>query len=161
MCSRHLSVVISASPSEVYDLASDPARLPDWAAGLAAAVPITGGSHHSGSHHGGSDTGGDSGHGHDNPGDGQRAGAAFELDSPMGRIHVRFLPRNSLGVLDHVVTLPDGSVTYNPLRVVPHPDGAEVVFTMRQQEMADDDFERDCRMVTEDLDRLKRLAEGT
>ena len=79
----------------------------------------------------------------------------------MGRIHVRFLPRNSLGVLDHVVTLPDGSVTYNPLRVVPHPDGAEVVFTMRQQEMADDDFERDCRMVTEDLDRLKRLAEGT
>ena len=129
MTSRHLSVVIHASPEAVYALASDPSRLPDWAAGLAeGAAEIS----------------------HD----------TLVMDSPMGRGSVRFVPRNDLGVLDHEVTLPDGSVTYNPLRVVPHPEGAEVVFTIRQQDMDDDDFDRDSRMVAADLDRLKLLAEN-
>lgn len=129
MTSRHLSVVIHSSPEAVYALASDPYRLPDWAAGLAeGAAEIS------------NDT--------------------LVMDSPMGRVSVRFVPRNDLGVLDHEVTLPDGSVTYNPLRVVPHPEGAEVVFTIRQQDMDDDDFDRDSRMVAADLDRLKLLAEN-
>lgn len=129
MTSRHLSVVIHSSPEAVYALASDPSRLPDWAAGLAeGAAEIS------------NDT--------------------LVMDSPMGRVSVRFVPRNDLGVLDHEVTLPDGSVTYNPLRVVPHPEGAEVVFTIRQQDMDDDDFDRDSRMVAADLDRLRLLAEN-
>ena len=76
----------------------------------------------------------------------------------MGRVSVRFLPRNELGVLDHEVTLPDGTVTYNPLRVVPHPDGAEVIFTLRGVD--DDEFEQDAAMVAEDLARLRAVFEG-
>lgn len=127
MRSRHLSVVIHRRPDEVYDLVSDPARLPEWAAGLAV-------------------------------------GAAkidddeLVVESPMGRVRVRFVPRNELGVLDHEVTLPDGSVTYNPLRVIPHPEGAEVVFTIRQVN-DDDAFAHDCDLVAADLDRLKHILE--
>ena len=54
------------------------------------------------------------------------------VHSPTGCVRVRFVPHNSLGVLDHQVTLPDGTTTANSLRVLPHPDGAEVVFTIRQ-----------------------------
>ena len=76
----------------------------------------------------------------------------------MGRVSVRFVPRNELGVLDHEVTLSDGTVTYNPLRVLPHPEGAEVVFTLRGVD--DDEFERDAAMVAEDLARLRAVVEG-
>ena len=33
-----MSVFIAASPDAVYDYASDPARLPEWAAGLADGI---------------------------------------------------------------------------------------------------------------------------
>lgn len=82
------------------------------------------------------------------------------VESPMGGVRVRFVPGNELGVLDHEVTLPDGSRVYNPLRVLPHPHGAEVVFSVRQLSDDDDEFERDCAMVAADLDRLARLLEG-
>ncbi|MFT4085353.1 MAG: SRPBCC family protein [Nocardioides sp.] len=36
--SRHVSVFISADPAVVYDYASDPALLPEWAAGLAGGI---------------------------------------------------------------------------------------------------------------------------
>lgn len=129
MESRHVSVVIRRSPAEVYGLAADPARLPDWASGLAV-------------------------------GDATIDGDQLTVDSPMGRVRVRFVPHNDLGVLDHEVTLPDGSVTYNPLRVAPHPDGAEVIFTIRQQGSGPEEFERDCETVAADLDRLRGLTEG-
>ena len=85
-------------------------------------------------------------------------GDELRVDSPMGRVHVRFAPRNDVGVLDHDVTLPDGTTVHNPLRVLPHPEGAEVVFTLRQLG-SDDEFERDAAMVAADLARLKRLLE--
>ncbi len=88
-------------------------------------------------------------------GDVRREGDAWVTDSPMGRVSVVFTPQNDLGVLDHVVTLPDGSATLNPLRVLPHPEGAEVVFTLR----ADPDSE-DAAVVRADLQRLKALLEG-
>jgi hypothetical protein len=43
-----------------------------------------------------------------------------------GDVHVRFSPENPYGVLDHWVTLPDGTELYMPLRVVANGDGAEV-----------------------------------
>jgi hypothetical protein len=70
---------------------------------------------------------------------------------------VRFVPRNDHGVLDHDVTLPSGTVVTNPLRVLAHPDGSEVVFTVRQIELSDDEFDRDCAMVAEDLARLREI----
>lgn len=87
------------------------------------------------------------------------AGESLWADSPMGTVKVTFAPRNAVGVLDHDVELPSGAVVNNPLRVIRHPEGAEIVFTVRQLEMTDEDFERDCQTVREDLGRLRDLVE--
>lgn len=83
-----------------------------------------------------------------------------ELDSPLGRVRTEFLPENALGVLDHTVILPDGIRSYNPLRVTPHPYGAEVTFTVMRLDSTDAEFERDCQLVQEDLRRLALLSEA-
>lgn len=83
------------------------------------------------------------------------------VDSPMGEVIVEFAPRNDHGVLDHDVTLPSGERVRNHIRVLPHPDGAEVVFTLQRRGMSDEDLERDRRAVEADLDQLKGLLEAT
>ncbi|MGW0037411.1 SRPBCC family protein [Gordonia sp. NPDC003376] len=88
-----------------------------------------------------------------------RRGDLLVAESPMGEVTVRFVDRNDLGVLDHDVTLPNGVTVTNPVRVLAHPDGAEVVFTLRQLDMSDDQFERDAEMVAADLARLRDLTE--
>lgn len=82
------------------------------------------------------------------------------VESPMGAVRVVFTPANELGVLDHVVHLPDGEAVLNPLRVVAHPDGAEVVFTVRQLDLMDAQFAADVAAVGADLERLKELLES-
>jgi hypothetical protein len=82
------------------------------------------------------------------------------VSSPMGEVRVRFVPANELGVLDHDVTLPTGAVVNNPLRVKAHPDGAEVVFTLRQLDLTDAEFDRDAQAVAGDLARLQALLEA-
>lgn len=88
-------------------------------------------------------------------------GDTLVVDSPMGEVRVRFTPTNAFGVLDHEVTLPDGTATLNPLRVLPHPHGSEVVFTLRGTDGDDDEFEQDSAAVAEDLERLRELLEGS
>ena len=88
-------------------------------------------------------------------------GDTLVVDSPMGEVRVRFTPTNAFGVLDHEVTLPDGTATLNPLRVLPHPHGSEVVFTLRGTDGDDDEFEQDAAAVAEDLERLRGLLEGS
>lgn len=74
---------------------------------------------------------------------------------------VRFVPGNDHLVLDHDVTLPDGSVTRNPMRVLPHGDGCEVVFTLRRAPgTSDEAYDADAAAVRADLATLKRLLEG-
>ncbi|MGO2186796.1 SRPBCC family protein [Microbacterium gubbeenense] len=85
-------------------------------------------------------------------------GEDLVVQAPMGEVLVRFAPRNAFGILDHDVVLPSGTVVTNPLRVFSHPDGAEVVFTVRQIELTDEEFERDCGMVAADLARLRDLV---
>ena len=89
-----------------------------------------------------------------------REGDSLFVESPMGRVEVRFVERNRFGVLDHDVTLPSGTVVTNPVRVVAHPEGAEVVFTVRQIELDDDAFARDVAMVEADLERLDQQVAG-
>ncbi len=89
-----------------------------------------------------------------------RQGDALVVDSPMGAVTVRFAPRNEYGVLDHDVTLPSGTTVTNPMRVLAHPQGSEIVFTIRQIELTDDEFDRDTDLVERDLERLKRLVEA-
>jgi hypothetical protein len=87
-------------------------------------------------------------------------GDVATVQSPMGQVQVTFAARNEWGVLDHDVTLPDGHVVHNPLRVVAHPAGAEVVFTLRQLGLSEEEFSRDAATVADDLARLKTQVEG-
>jgi hypothetical protein len=81
-------------------------------------------------------------------------------DSPMGRVEVAFTGPTEEGILDHDVTLPDGTVVHNPLRVVQNEDGSEIVFTLFQRTgMSDEEFRADARQVEEDLARLAQLLE--
>jgi uncharacterized protein YndB with AHSA1/START domain len=89
----------------------------------------------------------------------RRDGDRLLVQSPMGEVTFTFAPRNEYGVLDHDVTLPSGHTVSNHLRVVPHPHGSEVVFTLRQLDLSDAEFERDAAMVTADLERLKSLLD--
>lgn len=83
-------------------------------------------------------------------------------DSPMGEVEVRFAPENGYGVLDHDVTLPDGTTVTNPLRVLPDGAGCEVVFTLRRGPgVTDEAFETDAAAVRSDLATLKALMEAT
>jgi hypothetical protein len=88
-------------------------------------------------------------------------GGAWITDSPMGEVSVRFAPANDLGVLDHDVTLPDGTTVHNPLRVLPNADGSEVVFTVFRRDLMDEDaFEDDAQAVRADLERLRAILEA-
>ena len=90
----------------------------------------------------------------------ERDGDRLTMQSPMGSVTVIFSPRNTYGVLDHDVTLPGGEVVANPVRVVAHPDGAEIVFTVRQRDLSESKFEQDASTVMSDLRRLKELVES-
>lgn len=81
-------------------------------------------------------------------------------ESDLGRVTVQFAPDNPYGVLDHVVTLPDGTAVTNPLRVVANGDGSDVIFSLVQAPDGDlDAFEADAATVVRDLARLKALLE--
>jgi hypothetical protein len=81
-------------------------------------------------------------------------------DSPMGKIKIRFAPRNALGVADHDVILESGLNIHNAMRVVPNGGGSEVIFTLlRQPDVSDEKFAEDARWVEKDLRILKELLE--
>ena len=77
----------------------------------------------------------------------------------MGQVLTTFTPRNDLGILDHIVVLPDGQEVLNPFRVVPHFLGSELIFTVRQGGDSEENFAADCQAVQADLERLAALAE--
>ncbi|MDT7742935.1 MAG: hypothetical protein QOE59_2013 [Actinomycetota bacterium] len=129
--SRHISRVITRPWREVYTYAADPRHLVAWASGLATA----------------SVTPLDDG--------------SWQASSPFGDVVVRFAEPNDLGVLDHVVRMPDGTEVLNPMRVLPHDDGAEVVFTVRRRTgTTDEDVAADAATVAGDLETLRRICEG-
>ena len=89
----------------------------------------------------------------------QRDGRWF-AESPMGEIEVSFVPENPYFVLDHDVTLSDGTTFNNPMRVIAHDTGCEVVFTLRRQaDRPEDDYEADAAAIRRDLATLKQLLQ--
>lgn len=81
--------------------------------------------------------------------------------SPFGEVTVTFTGPNDLGVLDHTVRMPDGTEVLNPLRVLPHELGAEVVFTVRRRAgTSDEEVAADADAVATDLETLRGLCEG-
>ncbi|HET7768142.1 MAG TPA: SRPBCC family protein [Chloroflexota bacterium] len=92
---------------------------------------------------------------------GERSGDAWVAQMEVGQVTVRFVERNELGVLDHIVTLPDGQEVYNPMRVMPNGTGSEVSFTLfRLPGVTDAQLEADEAQVRRDLETLKGLLEG-
>ncbi|HIV70985.1 MAG TPA: SRPBCC family protein [Candidatus Aquabacterium excrementipullorum] len=83
-------------------------------------------------------------------------------EGPLGRVAIRFEPRNELGVLDHTVELPDGGQSYNPMRLVRDAGGSACVllFTLlRQPGVSDTQFDGDADWVRKDLAALKGLLD--
>lgn len=87
-----------------------------------------------------------------------KVGDEWIADSPMGKVRVRFVERNDLGVLDHDVTLPSGDTVRNPMRVVANAAGSEVVFTLfRRPGMTRAQLAADAAAVEKDLRALRRI----
>ena len=92
----------------------------------------------------------------------ERSGDHWEVQTAQGSVNLRFTPNNPYGVLDHTVTLTDGTEVYVPMRVIPHGTGSEVTLGLfRQPEMDDDAFERDAALMKSDLLALKALLDRT
>jgi uncharacterized protein YndB with AHSA1/START domain len=90
----------------------------------------------------------------------RRVGETWIADSPMGQVKIRFAPHNSFGILDHDVTLPNGEVVHNPMRVLRNDTESEVVFTLFQRPgMSLEDMQSDASQVLEDLLKLKMILE--
>lgn len=90
----------------------------------------------------------------------RQEGDEWIVDAPFGRVRIRFVARNSLGVLDHDVTLASGVTVHNPMRVLPHGGGSEFLFTLfRRPEMSDEQYSEDKAAVENDLKTLKQLLE--
>jgi carbon monoxide dehydrogenase subunit G len=90
----------------------------------------------------------------------KRDGDEWIADAPFGRVRVKFVQRNSLGVMDHDVKLESGETVHNPMRVVPNGEGSEFMFTLiRRPGMPDDQLAKDKAAVENDLKTLKALLE--
>lgn len=81
-------------------------------------------------------------------------------ESPMGRVQVAMAAANDFGVLDHDVTLPDGTEVHNAMRVTPCGGGSLLSFVaLRPEGASDEDFSADVAHVRQDLAALKDLLE--
>ena len=89
------------------------------------------------------------------------SGGNWKLETEAGPMTVRFVEPNSLGVLDHEVTVESGMVVLNSMRVLPNGDGSELVMVVFQSPgVSSEQFDRDVQAVTDDLARLKVAAEA-
>lgn len=80
---------------------------------------------------------------------------------PIGKVRVRFAPDNPFGIIDHTVTMENGLVVENPIRVLANGDGAEITFfLLKRPDMDDDAFESDAAHVIKDLTTLKQILES-
>ncbi|MBC9798547.1 SRPBCC family protein [Sinomicrobium weinanense] len=78
----------------------------------------------------------------------------------LGNIKIAFTPKNNLGIIDHLVTLPDGSTVNNPMRVVANGKGSEFIFTLFWMPgRTEEEFNQDAKMVESDLQDLKNILE--
>jgi hypothetical protein len=85
-------------------------------------------------------------------------GGRWLADSPMGAVEVAFTGPVEYGILDHDVTLPDGTRFHNPLRVLSNDGGSEVVFTLyRLPGVTDDEYEADAARIVADLEELDAI----
>jgi hypothetical protein len=86
----------------------------------------------------------------------------WTLETDTGPMKVHFVEPNTLGVLDHHVTLASGVTVFNAMRVLPNGTGSELVMVLFQSPPTSaSEFERDVQAVTDDFARIKKTAEGS
>jgi hypothetical protein len=91
----------------------------------------------------------------------RRADSGWIVEMPQGQVNVRFVPRNTMGVMDHFVTPAPGVEIYVPMRIVSNGSGSEDIFTLfRMPGMTDEEFTADAGMVERDLATLKKVMEA-
>ena len=91
----------------------------------------------------------------------QRDGKWF-ADSPMGEVEIQMACANAFGVLDHDVTLPNGTQVHNAFRVTPCGEGSLLTFVvLRLPGISQQAFDADVAHVRRDLAALKDLLEQT
>ncbi len=91
----------------------------------------------------------------------QRRGEKWFATSPMGEVEVAMTAANPFGVLDHEVTLPDGTSVLNAFRATPV--GSETMLTfvvVRAPGTTWEAFDADVAHVQRDLEALTRLLES-
>lgn len=90
----------------------------------------------------------------------RKSNSDWIMETPQGPMKIRFVPRNTLGVLDHYVMMASGTEVYVPMRVVPNGSGSEILFTIfRLPGMTDKEFSEDAALVEKDLEGLKNVLE--
>jgi hypothetical protein len=137
---RNIRQPVACTVAQVMAVAGNLERLPEWASGFATGVErviVRAPDGESGI-------------------DGER----WVVDSPFGRIEVEFMVDMARGILDHDVTMADGTVVRNRLRVEPKLHGSDIVFTLvRLPGMTDEQWRDDDNAVAADLRRLAALCE--
>jgi len=84
----------------------------------------------------------------------------WNAETDLGKIVIELTPKNQFGIIDHVVTLPDGNKVTNPLRVIDNNHGTEVIFTLfKMPGKTAKEFEEDAKLVDADLKKLKEILE--
>ncbi|MEZ5190246.1 MAG: SRPBCC family protein [Schumannella sp.] len=81
-------------------------------------------------------------------------------DSPMGRSAVRFAPGRELGILDHDVTLPDGTTFHNPLRARQRRGQRGGLHALPSRRDDRRRVQADAAAIRADLERLADILEG-
>lgn len=81
--------------------------------------------------------------------------------SPMGEVEVIMAAKNTFGVLDHDVKLPDGTAVHNAFRVTPAGTGSILTFVvLRMPGTSAKAFNDDVAHVRKDLKALRLLLEA-
>lgn len=133
-----LSIGIERPLQVVARYLADPQNFPEWASGLADGLTPK------------------SLHAHS-----CAEAAEWIAETPQGQATIRFSAPNELGVADHSVRLPDGTVIDVPLRAVANGDGSEVSLILFQIPGMDEArFRTDADWVRRDLAKLKQILEA-
>ena len=90
----------------------------------------------------------------------KKSDTIWNAETDLGNIEIEFVAKNEFGIIDHIVTLPEGAKIKNVLRVIENGDGSEVVFTLfRLAEKTEKEFNDDANLVAKDLKTLKNILE--
>ena len=83
------------------------------------------------------------------------------VDSPQGKIRMRYVADEKTGVVDFYMSPAPGVEGVATSRVIPNGKEAEYLFTMFQApDMSDELFEKEGQVLQEELANLKSILEG-